>query len=184
MTENMYFQWLCEKVNLYSPDNEIYTSLVRILMEREFYWIIDNDSNRASDGQYLRVMFEKEIHDTTYFGDINAPCSMLEMLIALAKRIDDILYDSERGPRVDYWFWMLIGNLGLDPATDEEISWNGKYGEKFVNRTIDHFLERKYSKKGYGGLFPLHSNRYSDQRNVEIWYQMNYYVIENFTEKE
>ena len=68
-------------------------------MDREFYWFVNNDDNRASDGQYLRILFEQEMHDNNYFGDINVPCTMFEMLIALAMRIDDILYDSERGRR-------------------------------------------------------------------------------------
>jgi hypothetical protein len=180
MSDTAYFQWLGEKVNLYRPENEIYSSLCHLLMDREYYWIINNDDNRAADGQYLRVLFSNEIHDNNYFGNINTPCTMFEMLVALAMRVDDILYDSERGCQIDRWFWMLISNLGLDKATDAEMVWNGEYGEKFVNKTIDFLLERKYGKKGIGSLFPLHSNRYSDRKDVEIWYQMHDYIDENF----
>lgn len=181
MEHPAYFDWLCEKVNLYSPDNEIYTSLVHLLEEREFYWIIKNDDNRAADGRYLRVLYQNEIGNQFYFVDMDKPCSMFEMLIALSSRLDDILYDSERGPRIDYWFWMLIDNLGLDKATEEEMSCNGRYGSAYVNKIIDTLLERTYTKKGVGGLFPLHGIHHEDQREVEIWYQMHAYVRENFS---
>jgi len=38
---------------------------------------------------------------------------------------------------------------------------------------------RRYSKTGKGGLFPLKHPK-KDQTEVEIWYQMQQYVMENF----
>ena len=180
MDDTGYFNWLCEKVNLYSSDNDMYTNLIDSLRNREFYSIIANDDNRAADGKYLRVTYDEEFTDIHYQGDFDAPCTVLEMLIALAERMDDdILYSSELGPRVDVWFWMMIHNLGLDYATDDHYALNDNYGQTYVDHVLDMFLNRKYKANGVGGLFPLREP-HENQRNLEIWFQMNDYISENY----
>ena len=54
------------------------------------------------------------------------------------------------------------------------------YDEGWILKIIDAFLDRKYDKNGEnGGLFPLHfCNR--DAREMEIWDQMNEYLVENW----
>ena len=69
MDDTGYFNWLCEKVNLYSSDNDMYTNLINSLRNREFYGIIANDDNRAADGKYLRVTYDEEFTDIHYQGD-------------------------------------------------------------------------------------------------------------------
>jgi hypothetical protein len=81
-----YFQWLCEIVRV-NNNNTSYWILLRELHSREFIWTVANDDNRAKDGCDLR---DEYIHYKRYEDCrcLDGPCSVLEMLIALARRID------------------------------------------------------------------------------------------------
>jgi hypothetical protein len=163
-----YHIWLCNIVasNRGHYDNR---NLFKKLAEQEFYSLIHNDENRLEDGLNLRDVFAGNNY-VKFFG----PCSVLEMLVALAIRIEEILKDPEKGDRTTDWFWGMITNLGLK-EDDDNIA-----NQDYVNTIIlITFLERRYSPTGEGGLFPL---RYpeQDQRGIEIWYQLMAYLIENY----
>ena len=103
------------------------------------------------------------------------PCSVLEMLIALAIGCENyIMYDPDEGDRTDIWFWGMIENLGLDALDD----WAFNYEE--FNAIIRRFLDRKYDKDGYGGPFFI-ENFERDMRKLELWYQLNYYLKSRFS---
>lgn len=166
-----YFAWLCEIVeDKYSPVT--YDILMLDLSKAEFGVLIPNDINRCMDGVNLR--FEYETENRGYFAD-DTPCSMLEMLIALARRMNYELSGNDPDEH-DYtakYFWDMIANLGLDVYDDAH------YSSADVKALIKRFVDRDYGYSGDGGLFPLHwPDR--DQRDVEIWYQMNAYLQENF----
>lgn len=170
-----YFQWLCGLVGVSTPDHS-YWSLAVQLHNTEFYWTVPNDDDRAAHGQKLRETFLNEIGNRVYAHCLEGPCSLFEMLIALAFRLDYIMSDPSRNSRAPDYFWEFIRNLGLEPYTDDEfINLLGPYSSLKI---IEKFLERSYNWKGEGGLFPL---KYSDkdQRKVEIWYQLMAYVSEN-----
>ena len=97
--DSLYFQWLCDFVNV-NKGNKSYYILLKTLHKREFYGFIPNDSNRINDGKKLREIFVSEygIDDRREYDicidALSGPCSVLEMMVALAKRIeDDILFD-------------------------------------------------------------------------------------------
>lgn len=167
-------------MSLYTIDNEMYSMLLRKLEEREFYWSVPNDDNRAADGKYLRIEFQDEIGDGSYFKNIDAPCTVLEMMIGVAERMDDVLYDSECGPRIDVWFWEIIENLGLSKSTDLEISEHGDFGNQYIDSAITQLLERTFGRNGVGSMFPIYKNVSKNQRTSEIWDEMNDYITENF----
>ena len=97
------------------------------------------------------------------------PCSVLEMMIALALRCDAFMDDPEIGERTSQWFWDMIINLGLGYMIDE------KYDEYVVDEIIRRFLDRDYEPDGKGGLFRIKRCMY-DLREVEIWYQLCWYL--------
>lgn len=96
-------------------------------------------------------------------------CSMLEMLIALGRRVS---FESHGAPAA--WFWKLVENLELKGYTDDiyEVS----IAEE-VDEVLNRLNDRTYLRSGHGGLFPLLSP-HEDQRKVEIWYQMSTYLLE------
>ena len=51
-------------------------------------------------------------------------------------------------------------------------------GPFLINEAFQMINERSYAFDGYGGLFPLRKP-HQDQRNIEIWYQMQAYLMEN-----
>lgn len=170
--DELYFKWLYSLVaspRLKNP-SRTHWSLLRDLYKKEFVWWVPNDDNRKEDGRDLRHEFV-ELHDIEEpdpeWWDLG--CSMLEMLIALSRRIS---FDAEGDPRD--WFWHMLENVDLQKYTDN------RYND-LARRDIDQALEliiwRRYSPSGQGGLFPLNHPR-EDQRNVELWYQVSAYLIE------
>lgn len=175
--EQDYFAWLCELVHINSIETS-YMALAKDLHHRKFYSIVPHDENRASDGKELREEYLREINYPKYI-EIEGDCSIFEMLIALAKRMDfetNDPYDIEENvDRTAYWFWEMIDNLGLTKYSDDNYYYYG--GSDHIDRILDRFLERRYSRDGNGGIFPLEWTR-KDQRDVEIWGQMNAYLAE------
>lgn len=170
---DVYFQWLCMIVKTdYTEDD--YSILLKHLHSREFTWFVPNDDNRASDGQKLREMFIDELGLGDFeLSALYGPCSVLEMIIGLAIRIDDIMDDMTDGSHAGKWFWELIHNLGVDTFSDA-------YGNHIeIDIAVSDLLWRRYERNGNRGLFPLVRTNV-DQRKVEIWYQMNAYLMERY----
>lgn len=169
-----YFAWLCELIH--ATDGEVpYLILAKELHKIEFTWSVPNDDNRASDG--LKLRDEYSSRDSQY---LDGPCSMLEMLIGLSRRMDfELSKPDDDGDYTPKYFWEMIYNLGLvDYDDDRYVMLNRETPMRGVIRTL---LDREYCSTGYGGLFPLNYPD-TDQRDVEIWYQMNAYLEERYEE--
>lgn len=70
----------------------------------------------------------------------------------------------------------MLHSMGLLKYHDDPYYWN----EKKVNIIINKFLRRDYREDGSGGLFTFKKPVPDDPRNVEIWWQMNWWVSENY----
>lgn len=175
-----YFDWLCELIHADQIDRSWWL-LMKDLYKMPFYSRVQHDDNREGDGLELREEYERDcpyFEYAEYLGDKD--CSVLEMLIALARRINYELIDpydemDEKVDRTAYWFWEMIDNLGLMMFDDESYVEYG--GFKHVDEIVYRLLEREYDYDGEGGLFPL-DNPHEDQRDVEIWYQACAYLAE------
>lgn len=170
-----YFQWLCNMIRA-TDGEKSWWILMKDLYHKKFYSIVAHDENRAFDGLELREDFYKEIWYPKY-EEIKGECSLLEMLIGLARRIGYETMDpySDVEDTTAFWFWEMIKNLGLMIYDDEHYAEN--HGNYFVEEILDDFVERRYKRNGKGGLFPLERSR-KDQRRIEIWYQMSAYLNE------
>lgn len=173
--ENRYFDFLCAIVGR----SQEYSILLDELHKIEFYSLIPNDDNRGADGTHLRSVFLEEVGQTWF---ISLPrthnCTVLEMLIGLAYRLEFETAQSKWEKTVSEWFWILIDNLGLICCDNDAYFTNSKIGSD-VPETIGRMLSREYEADGEGGLFPL-KNPKKDQRRIEIWYQMTSYILENY----
>lgn len=138
-----------------------------------FSYSIPNDANRAEDGEDLRYRFTL-LQGYEYIpNEWNDPCSVFEMMAALAIRCEETIMDNpDIGDRTGQWFWGMINNLGLGAMTDD------RFDKIYVDAVIERFLNRDYEPDGTGGLFRIKNCR-QDLRDVEIWYQLNWY-LENF----
>lgn len=145
-------------------------------------FIPDNemDCNRAVDGENLRDRFLDQQNDISA-KDMRAvtetfmhkPCSMLEMMVALALRCEEtIMEDADIGNRTGQWFWSMIVSLGLASMDDN------RFHQSRAEFVIERFRRRDYQPNGAGGLFTL-QNPKEDLRTLDIWYQMMAYLNEN-----
>ena len=171
---NEYFEWLFDLVceNRFSRQIS-YRKLLTYLHSTVFSYSIPNDANRAEDGINLRYRFviARDYYDVDYRYDlVGGPCTMLEMVAALALRCEETLMDDPTiGNRTSQWFWSMIVNLGLGDMYDEN------YDEIYVEEVVTRFLRREYDPDGNGGLFTIR-NCPTDLRKVPIWYQFNWYL--------
>lgn len=167
VVDNEYYKWLLNRINY---DDTDYDDILETLFNTPFTWSVANDDNRAEDGIVLRSTFmSEEGWNTEPCSD--EECSVLEMMIALAIRIeDDIMWDGEYD-RTAKWFWEMFRNLELGEA-DSILD---------VYDILEKFMLREYEFDGTGGLFPLKETASEDQREVEIWYQAQLYLMKNYS---
>lgn len=170
--DERYFDWLYSQVCSVRVTNpsKTYRNLFHILYTKEYVWLVPNDDNRMEDGRDLRYEFlEHEGIDPSERDKLwlDLDCSMLEFLIALARRLEFI---TERPQHI--WFWELLENLQLEIYNDRvDIPLD------LVDKTLERVIWRTYDYNGGGGLFPLVYPE-EDQRRVEIWYQISDYLLE------
>lgn len=172
-----YFDWMYRLV----CDNEQYSTrtsykrLLGYLYSVDFEYTHPMDDNRAADGVDLRYHFGEDhgySHPmiASYLDD--RPCSMLEMMVALSIRLEEhIMTDPDIGDRTGQWFWNMIVNMHLGSMTDN------RFEEDYVEDIVARFLDRDYERNGDGGLFRV-DNPNVDMRNLDIWYQMCWYLKE------
>lgn len=171
-----YFDWLVCHIND-SIDVSHHSHLLSYLFHTEFRWIIPNDKNRALDGREYRKLFANG--DRRILNELNSnlpnPCSVLEMLVALAVRIEfDIMHDPYRDEDCcSLWFWVMINNLKLTKFT------NDMFDVDAVSEILWKFIDRKWDYAGHGSPFPLKKPK-EDARHVEIWSLMNRWLSENY----
>lgn len=171
--DDRYLEWLYGLVASVRNRNPArsHWSLVKQLYTKEFVWLIANDDNRVEDGRDLRLEFlDQQGYDQVDSGWIDLGCSMLEMLVALARRA---AYEAGGSPGA--WFWRMLDNIGLQGYNDSNFNEDSALE---VDEILDRVIFRTYAVDGSGGLFPLKEPA-PDQRKVELWYQLNAYLLES-----
>lgn len=169
-----YYRWLLDSIQVQKYGH--YDRVLLYLFHREFYWIVPMDRNRYIDGLDLRQDFAAERGFPPYFwrGYLPDSCTFLEMMVALAQACEDrIMGDPSLGDRTDIWFWIMMNKTGLDSLNDY------RYNEVRAEKIVDRILDRRFAPDGSGGLFGKLS-RNEDMRDVEWWYQLNYYLMEYY----
>lgn len=166
---NKYFQWLTDIVKVDGCPS--YRKLLMYLHRTPFTYEY-KDSSRASDGENLRYRFYNEVPGITRSNllYLNGPCSVLEMMIALAVRCEESIMDDPRyGNRTKQWFWQMVKSLGLNWMNDE------RFNRDECQSAIERFLNHEYSPDGNGGLFTIRGCD-KDLRKYDIWTQLCWYL--------
>jgi hypothetical protein len=168
LAEN-YFNWLELQIrDEQEKPNRTYSDLCAIMFEKEFVWIISNDDNRIVDGLDLRVEFCYSQHIRPDALRNLGPCSFLEVLIGLSRRMAFAAGGTAQG-----WAWQLLCNLELHKMSDPL----GRRRANQVHDILDAVIWRTYQPDGGGGFFPL-IDADDDQTKIELWYQMSEYIYE------
>lgn len=163
-----YLAWLEPQLRDEDSPTGDYWGLVNLMYDKEFTWSVPHDDNRIADALELRREFFNETHHSRRAIERLGPCSFLEVLIGLSRRLSFIAGGNAPG-----WAWVLIDNLGLRKMTDPL---NSRKINK-INTIMDVVIQRRYSPDGQGGFFPL-AWPDEDQTRIELWYQMNSFVEE------
>jgi hypothetical protein len=177
--EQAYFNWLYRHIGAVTDPNPSHSHflLAEQLHNKTFEWFVPNDDNRARDGMRLRDDFADTGHAWGRSQFIFSACTMLEMFIALAKRMDYEITEYAHEDGVGRIFWHLMNNLELDGYTDE-VYMSDPFASARVEAALERVNKRTYDYNGNGGIFPLREPR-QDQRKTEIWYQCAAYILEN-----
>lgn len=178
-----YLKWMTRLVSDESIyPNGLFNNLISHLHNIEFRYILERDANRTQDGIDLRYRFAYENDIDPFLIDeylLSDHCSVLEMMIALANRCEESIMDNpSMGNRQSKWFRAMVYSLGLSSMHDYEF-----FDSEFVDEKINKFMNRDYKTNGSGGLFTV-KNPPRDMRDVEIWYQMCWYIDDIIEQEE
>lgn len=171
---NDYFAWLYDVVCSKKLPTISYRKLLMYLHDTEFVYEVPRDRNRAADGEALRYRFAlMQPHEDLQgfvMDCLDAPCSVLELMIGLALRCEEQVMDNPKyGDRSAQWFWNMIVNMGLGGMTD------AKFNKAAVEIAVNTMMYRAYDQDGRGGLFTVEDAE-RDMRGVELWVQMLWYT--------
>jgi hypothetical protein len=161
-TDYDYYDWLVSQIDI--PNNREYSQLFERLHNVEFVWLVPNDDNRIGDALDLRTYFLDGRKGALHLQG----ATMLEILVSLSQKVQFTAGGNSRK-----WAWKLLKNLKLtrmnDPLSEDDLN--------RVDEILYDLIWREYEFNGQGGFFPLKDPK-EDQTKVEIWFQMNKYVIE------
>jgi hypothetical protein len=170
-----YFDWICAQIDVSPAKNNCAKFVWELHIQKfEFSKRVPRDEDRYLDGLSLRWEFLQKDGDTPKVNPLTGDASLLECLVALARRLEYIGAERFENFSVSAYFWLMVGNMGLKAIEDDYA-----YFHEAMSRNedlIDKFFNREYDELGRGGgLFPLKwSNQ--DQRKVDIWYQAMAYL--------
>jgi len=160
-----YFEWLWQRSGL-GPN---YTKLVTLLYTTEYVPTLVDDENRRADGNALLDIYCQEngydfppVEEFDHSG-----CSVLEMMIAFATRINLELIGDPEGTYTGLWLYRMLDNLRISQYDDKH--WDGKKAALKVWIWLH--------KKSPFLLFPI-SKKVIDPRKISEWERVNIYLSE------
>lgn len=173
--EELYFDWMYDMMCRHGCHDLEYRSLFAALHNTQFRYSIPRDANRVQDGIKVRYLFADATNITpdtmsALYSDKSDSCSVLELMVGLAIRCEEsIMTNADYGQRTSRWFWDMVISLGLHGMDDR------RFNRRYVQQRVNDFLDRNYEPNGAGGLFTVYKTS-KDLRDVEIWYQMCWYL--------
>lgn len=117
-----YFEWLRKRSGM----GQNYYMLLLFLHSVKYVPMLIDDENRRADGNaMIEVYCQENGYDLPPVEEFDfSGCSVLEMLLALADRIDKELIGDPNFNHAPLWFSRMLENLGIYQYDDEH--WNEK----------------------------------------------------------
>ena len=100
-------------------------------------------------------------------------------LVRSGKKV--LLIDADAQGNATNYFCKDVNNLDLIKFDNIEAAKDAMYLE--IDHILTNWIERRYSPDGHGGVLPLNNWQKGssiEQTEIEIWYQMSAYIIENY----
>lgn len=170
LEEELYFKWLCERVDAARS----YSKLMNLLYDIPFYYSIYLDRNRVSDALALQndyILENRLDPNINYQLHTEEEISVLEVFVAMAIKVEiSMMQDEEFGDRTAAWFWMMIENLDICQR-------NSSFNEDYIRWTVYRFMNREYEPDGTGSIVKL-ANNGTDVRGEQLWHQFCLYLSE------
>lgn len=163
---NEYFDWLYFTIK--RNNRRKFRKLLSFLHTIPFKYTVDYDENRAIDGTTLRWYFVDDGNSDEILS-WKEPCTVLEMLIALAMKMESLMEKPGEETGAERWFWLMLSNLDLDWMNDS------KFDKGYILERVNMFMDRRYESDGNGNIIYIPETR-DDLRDVEIWYQTCWYL--------
>ena len=186
--DELYEEFLIDETGA-EKDLDGYSGLCRILHRIPFLPVVEMDWNRNDEALDLSLEWAEGIYRTDEDAldaamriseaHPNGFCTMLELLVILARRIRYELMDSQYEDVIGRWTTELIHNCGLGGYTNEAVEDDPEEAEREICEIMGNVIFRQYGWDGEGGFFPL-KHPTKDQRDEELLTQMNYYISENY----
>lgn len=176
-----YYRYLYNLMRGNNHNGHSYNFLFTILFRVDFVAAVERDENRIEDAKEMRKAWLIERNETDPdkipLDALDGPASLLEVMVALAIRIeDDIMQNDNEGDRTTNWFWAMLQNAGLERCTDDDPS---EDAESYIYSVVNRVMDREYGVDGRGGFWPVVLSK-ADQRKVELWYQASAWLCENY----
>lgn len=163
-----YLEWLMYDYGI----PRTYSIFARTALETPFKVVVDSDDSRVLDGLALRDTYKYTCRRQPSLPPaVRETASFLEVMGGLAERMVFGWDLTNEGA-----FWVLMENSFLDKCSD-----NVPRVKKQAKEMMDFVCGRGYRKDGVGGFFPL-AGPPCDQRITNLWYQMQYYMQEHYSE--
>lgn len=167
-----YCRWIRDMIYRSPLRTNTYDKLINHLFHKSFVFFENTmDGNRFDDGISLRYRFGSRCgYDDSVISSIidNRDCSVLEMMVALAIKMDNIMDDFEHDDRIGDWFWIMIKNLGIFQCDDDH------FDSIVVEEALNKFMQREIDEDGSGGLFIVPGS--TRMNRLDIWYQMHEFL--------
>lgn len=165
MPRDILEDYLTYLLREYRIEDRKYTKLFQRLFDTPFDPVLEADEARIDDGLEVRGRWYRSIPDF--------PCSVLEVLLALADRMDSEYVGDPSEEGTNDIFYLFLDNLGLLYYTDR------RYNDLAIDNILEIWMERRFHSNGDGSIFPLKYTR-ENQRDCSLWSQMQSYIIENY----
>ena len=167
-----YFEYLLYLMRFDTPEHRHFRCLMDDLYDIPFIIKHPMDENRVIDAEDMKKEF---LFDHGYDVDsefTSRDISILEVLVALSRRIEIEVTGEPGNDHIERWFWEMLYNLGV-------LLKDNIYDRGLVRYKLDVWMLRQYKSNGIGSVFPLKSTK-TDQRENDLWYQGQLYLSENF----
>ena len=180
-----YFEWLVSKVTSPAvPDDAQARIVLQVLRDIRIQALpMADDAPRLEDGKQLRTSFMDDTGMAVHsYKDALEPesgfCTVLELLVALSMRMDDIMRDPlDPCSSVPSWFWGMVSTMvdqPFYPCSYWTFSVDASTPVVVAESTMK-FLGRQYDPTGHNGNVFIDMSGV-DLRAIDIWAQACHFM--------